>query len=142
MKAATQEWVDKAERYWNGVGVQLRLRKEPNLLVSREFRGRTAPHYGATVLGSRLCVCTYLTARLEEIAGERTIQVDIMSLADELIAIEPDWIPLRADVLELAQSAKGYRFSDEPLDRDDAIHAMSLCARIRSAIRLSLDLPV
>lgn len=142
MNALTQEWVDKAEKSWNTLERYLFLYKLPNAVLGREHRVRTELNYGAACLMARNCAKEYLLARLQETAKSVIRQHDTIAVMEQVLTIRPEWSCLRAPILQLECFVNGYRFPDEPIDRDDAKEARRLCALVRRTVRPNLGLPV
>src|SRR5580765_3613392 len=96
MKAATREWVDKAEADY---AAALPLRR------SRKKHSRDIVCFHL-----QQCVEKYLKARLEEagIAFPRTH--DVERLLDLALAVEPAWAPLRPALAAMAAYAVEVRY--------------------------------
>jgi HEPN domain-containing protein len=126
MNPITKEWIDKAEGDFN--------------TSRRELEAPNNPNYDAVCFHAQQCIEKYLKARLQEanIAFGKTH--DLASLLDMILAIEPGWNTIRADLQALTVFAVAYRYPGDSADENDAREAVMRCEKVRLVVRQSLDL--
>jgi len=84
MSPITQEWVEKAEGDF--------------ATAERESNVTSNPNYDATCFHAQQCIEKYLKARLQEAGITFGKTHDLTSLLDIVLAVEPGWDTLRADL--------------------------------------------
>jgi HEPN domain-containing protein len=124
MKPLTLEWIEKAEADFAS--------------AIREFRARTRPNYDDTCFHSQQCIEKYLKARLQEadIPFEKTH--NLMALLDGVLKVEPLWEQLRPRLSELSVFSSSFRYPGESSDKETARRALSICRKLRQAMRAAL----
>jgi HEPN domain-containing protein len=126
MKAATREWVDKAEADYAAALVMRRSRKK----YSRDI----------VCFHLQQCVEKYLKARLIEggIAFPKTH--DLERLLDLAVAIEPLWAVLRPAMAAITDHAIESRYPGRTADPAEVRTLLRDSGRIREIVRQSLGL--
>lgn len=126
MKAATREWVDRAEADYAAALLLRRSRKKH----SRDI----------VCFHLQQCVEKYLKARLEEagVAFPRTH--DLERLLDLALAVEPTWASVRPAVAAITDYAVEVRYPGRTATPAEARTLLRDTGRIRDLIRKSLGL--
>jgi HEPN domain-containing protein len=126
MKPLTTEWVAKAE--------------DDFVIVERESRARKNPSYNGICFHAQQCAEKYLKARLCE-AGIRFAKIhDLVALLDQVLAVEPSWLPFRSDMAYLTQFGVTYRYPGDSANRKMAMEARTRCRAFRRFARTALSL--
>jgi HEPN domain-containing protein len=124
MKAATREWVDKAEADFAAALLLRRSRKKH----SRDI----------VCFHLQQCVEKYLKARLEE-AGIAFPRIhDLERLLDLSLTVEPLWASLRPGMASLSDHAVEVRYPGREASPAEARSLVQVTTRIREIIRSSL----
>jgi len=124
MKAATREWVDKAEADFAAALLLRRSRKKH----SRDI----------VCFHLQQCVEKYLKARLEE-AGIPFPRIhDLERLLALAVTVEPLWASLRPSMATLSDYAVEVRYPGRTASPVEARSLLRATTRIREIIRLSL----
>lgn len=126
MKPLTAEWVAKAEGDFS--------------TYLRECRARKSPNYDAACFHAQQCAEKYLKARLTEAGTEFERIHDLVSILDQVLAVEAGWSVFRTDMAWLTAFAVSYRYPGESADKEAAKKAGNYCRAIRSVARRSLGL--
>jgi len=127
MKAATRDWVAKAE--------------EDYLAAVDLARRRKRPVWSAVCFHTQQCAEKYLKARLEE-AGlpvPRTHDLDV--LLNHLLPVEPLWAALRPALQTLTDYAVDFRYPGHTARKPHAQRALRDGRSVRREARLTLGLP-
>jgi HEPN domain-containing protein len=127
MKAAAQEWVDKAEADF---AAALLLRK------SRKKHSRDIVCFHL-----QQCVEKYLKARLEEASIPFPKIHDLEKLLLLAITIEPAWVSMRPAMAALTDYAVEIRYPGSTASPADAKKLLKDAKRMRQLFRKSLELP-
>jgi len=112
MKAATREWIDKAEGDW--------------ATLTRELRARRAPNYDSACFHAQQCAEKYLKGRLHEEGVAFPKTHDLLAILDLLLPAEPLWTSLRPNLSVLRNYAVAFRYPGESADKVEAREAMKL----------------
>lgn len=126
MKAATREWIEKAEADF--------------LSAIRECRARNRPNFDAACFFAQQCIEKYLKARLAE--SKKTIPKthDLSVLLDAVLSLEPLWEVTRTRLETLTSYAVLFRYPGESATRALAKTAIADARWTRSMIRTSMRL--
>ena len=127
MKAATREWVDKAEADY---AVALMLRR------SRKKHARDIACFHL-----QQCVEKYLKARLEEAAIAFPRAHDLELLLDLVVPVEPLWASLRPTLAAITDYAVEVRYPGRTTTPAEAKLLLRATSRIRDLARQALGLP-
>lgn len=126
MKAATREWIQKAEADFTSAG--------------REYRARTRPNFDASCFFAQQCIEKYLKARLTE-AGRLVPKThDLSVLLDRVLPLEPLWEVARPRLETLTSYAVVFRYPGESATRVLAKTAIADATWVRTMIRASMNL--
>jgi len=124
MKPLTLEWIDKAERDYETMERESRVRKNPNP--------------DAVCFHAQQCVEKYLKARLCE-AGERVPKIhDLNALLDRVLPLEALWSAYRKSFLYLSEYAVNIRYPGDFVEKDDALAARGYCRAFREVARMAM----
>ncbi len=126
MKAATREWVDKAEADYATATLMRRSRK-------KHARDIVCFHL-------QQCVEKYLKARLEEAGIAYPKTHDLERLLDLALPIEPLWAPLRPALVGITDYAVEVRYPGRTTTPAEARQLLNDTARVRELIRQSLGM--
>ena len=126
MKAATRDWVRKAESDF--------------LAAIALSRRRKVPLHDQVCFHCQQSVEKYLKARLEEagIASPKTH--DLERLLALVTAVEPCWTSLRLHMKRLTDYAVNFRYPGDEATSLEAKKAVSDCRAVRKEVRLALHL--
>ena len=127
MKAATREWVDKAEADYTAALLLRRSRKK----YSRDI----------VCFHLQQSVEKYVKARLEEAVIAFPKTHDLERLLDLAITVEPAWASLRPQMTRLTDYAVEVRYPGRTTTVAEARMLMRITTRIRALIRRTLGLP-
>jgi len=116
MKAATVEWIDKAEGDYRTSCRELRVIQDPN--------------FDAACFHAQQCAEKYLKARLVEANITFTKIHDLDALLDLILPLEPNFVSLREDCLHLTDMAVEVRYPGAFADSEDAEEAVNAAKRI------------
>ena len=126
MKPLTHEWIDKAERDYETMERESRVRKNPNP--------------DAVCFHAQQCVEKYLKARLCE-EGERIPKIhDLHALLVKVLPFEPLWGAHRESFIYLSEYAVSFRYPGESAEKEDALAARKYCRSFRRVVRLAMSL--
>ncbi len=128
MKPQTSEWVEKAEGDWNAARQLKRVRRDVN--------------YDGVCFHCQQSVEKYLKARLEEAGISFPRTHDLIKLLALAIQVEPKWVKLQPIIAALNPYAVAYRYPGFSATEPDAKEAIKTCRQVRTAVRISLGLPV
>lgn len=96
MKPSTLEWIEKAE--------------EDFIAASNAIRSRKHPLFNTVCFHAQQCVEKYLKAKLHE-AGQPVDKThNLIDLLNKVLAIEPAWASLKADLAVLNWFSVDYRY--------------------------------
>ena len=124
MKPLTLEWVEKAERDYETMERESRVRKNPNP--------------DAVCFHAQQCVEKYIKARLCE-EGERIPRIhDLNALLEKVIPFEPLWEAHRENFIYLSEYAVNIRYPGDFTEKDDAMAARKYCRVFREVVRMSI----
>lgn len=125
MKAATREWLEKAEADFTSAG--------------REYRARSRPNFDAACFFAQQCIEKYLKARLAE-AGRMVPKThDLSVLLDSVLPLEPLWEIARPRLETLTSYAVVFRYPGESATRALAKTAIADATWVRSMIRAAMN---
>ena len=128
MKAATREWINKAEGDFGTARREMKVTRDAN--------------FDAACFYAQQCAEKYLKARLIE-AGIKFPKIhDLDALLDLILPIEPGYEDLREELQHLTDMAVEVRYPGTSADSADASEAVSAARRIRTLVRNSLGLEV
>jgi len=128
MKPITAEWIEKAEGDFG--------------LVQREVKVSEKANYDAICFHCQQCAEKYLKARLCE-AGISFGKIhDLVSLLEQVLAVEPQLEKFREDLAYLSDFAVSFRYPGESADAQSAFDAQKRCQRFREAVREVLSLEI
>src|SRR5436309_7942642 len=127
MKAATREWVDRAEADYAAALVLRRSRKKH----SRDI----------VCFHLQQCVEKYLKARLEEGAIAFPKTHDLERLLELIVTIEPMWESFRPAMAAITDYAVEARYPGRAVSPADARTLLRETTRIRNVVRKSLGMP-
>ena len=126
MKAATRDWIKKAEGDW--------------LAAQALARRRKIPLHDQVCFHCQQSAEKYLKARLEE-AGIVTPKThDLERLLGVVLAVEPLWSALRPPLNRLTDFAVDFRYPGNEATQAEAKTAFADCKAVRKGVRLSLGL--
>ncbi len=126
MRAATREWVDKAEGDFQ--------------TASREARARKAPNYDAVCFHCQQCAEKYLKAYLQE-QDQRFRRVHDLIEVLELCLLHDGTFELQRDLLkDLTKYAVEFRYPGEVATKEDAHAALQAVRVVRTFVRSRLGL--
>ena len=128
MKAATRDWIAKAEADY--------------LAAEDLARRRKLPLHDMVCFHCQQSAEKYLKARLEEGALHFPKTHDLESLLHLLLPVEPLWAALAADLQRLKPFGVLIRYPGNNATRALAQQAMTDCKTIRREARLALGLRV
>jgi HEPN domain-containing protein len=128
MKPTTAEWIEKAEGDF--------------ATMQRESRARKNPNYDAICFHAQQCAEKYLKARLAEADILFGKIHDLVSLLDQVKAVQPDWEVFREDLAYLSDFAVSFRYPGESADKESALDAVRRSRFFRKIARSALGLPV
>ena len=126
MNPLTHEWVGKAEGDF--------------LTASREYRARKSPNYDAVCFHSQQASEKYLKAVLQESGNQIP---HIHSLADLLAIIsktDTSFMQMQPYINVMEGYAVQFRYPWLSADKTEAKTALSAAERVRSFVRIKLDL--
>jgi HEPN domain-containing protein len=126
MKAATREWVDKAEADFAAALLLRRSRK-------KHTRDIVCFHL-------QQCVEKYLKARLEEAGAGFPKTHDLERLLDLALVLEPMWAILRPALAAITDYAVEIRYPGRTVSPAEATALLRETRRIRNLIRPRLGL--
>src|SRR5438045_9589706 len=127
MKAATREWVDRAEADFAAALLLRRSRKKH----SRDI----------VCFHLQQCVEKYLKARLEDDGIDFPKVHDLERLLDLVVTVEPLWESLRPAMASITGYAVEARYPCSNVTPVDARTVLNATKRIRERIRERLGLP-
>jgi HEPN domain-containing protein len=127
MKAATREWVDKAEADYAAALLVRRSRKKH----SRDI----------VCFHLQQCVEKYLKARLEESAIVFPRTHDLERLLDLALTVEPMWASLRPAMAAITDYAVEVRYPGRMVTPAETTTLLNTTSRLRDLIREGLGLP-
>jgi HEPN domain-containing protein len=127
MKAATREWVEKAEADYAAALLLRRSRK-------RYTRDIVCFHL-------QQCVEKYLKARIEEASLAFPRTHDLERLLDVTLSVEPLWAVLRPALAAITDYAVEVRYPGRTTNPGEAKALLRSTTRIREMIRQRLGLP-
>jgi HEPN domain-containing protein len=127
MKPTAGEWVEKAEGDF--------------ATMQRESRARKNPNYDAICFHAQQCAEKYLKARLTEAGVEFGKVHDLVSLLDQVLAVQPDWEVFREDLAYLSDFAVSFRYPGESANKESALEAVRRCRFFRKIARSVFGLP-
>ncbi|RPJ32302.1 MAG: HEPN domain-containing protein [Verrucomicrobiaceae bacterium] len=127
MKAATRDWVQKAEHDF--------------LAATDLARRRKLPLHDMVCFHCQQAAEKYLKARLEEAAIHFPKTHDLESLLHLLTPIEPLWVALLPATRRLKPFGVLIRYPGNDATKTQAKQAILDCKSIRAEVRLSLHLP-
>ena len=128
MKAATLEWITKAEGDWNSAG--------------RERRARKAPNYNDTCYHCQQCAEKYLKAKLQEASIAVPKTHNLPALLGLIVPMDAIWAILRPALLKLDDYGTDFRYPGNDASKADALEAYRFCRTVREVARRSFGLPV
>ena len=121
MKPLTLEWIEKAERDFETMERESRVRKNPNR--------------DAVCFHAQQCVEKYLKARLCD-EGERIPKIhDLNALLDQVLPFEPLWEAYRESFVYLSEYAVNVRYPGDRVEKEDALAARNYCRVFRKTVR-------
>ncbi|MDP1587377.1 MAG: HEPN domain-containing protein [Prosthecobacter sp.] len=126
MKAATRDWIDKAEGDFQAAGALARRRK--------------APLHNHVCFNSQQCAEKYLKARLEEAGIHYPKTHDLEKLLLLVLPVEPMWTALRPAFKSLSGFAVEFRYPGAEATAGDAAQALKDVKAIRKEARFALGL--
>lgn len=127
MKAATRDWIQKAEH---------------DFLAAVDLgRRRKKPLHDMVCFHCQQAAEKYLKARLEEAAVYFPKTHDLESLVHLLLPVEPLWAALTPATRRLKPFGVLIRYPGNDATKTQAKQAISDCKAIRAEVRLSLRLP-
>lgn len=128
MKAATHDWVKKAEA---------------DFLAALDLaRRRSRPLHDMVCFHCQQCAEKYLKARLEEAGVYFPKTHELEKLLNLALPIEPLWSALRPAFNSLTSFAVEFRYPGNEATKADAKKAVADCKSVRREARLSLGLKV
>lgn len=127
MKAATREWVDKAEADYAAALMFRRSRKKH----SRDI----------VCFHLQQCVEKYLKARLEQAAIAFPRTHDLERLLDLAVLVEPMWSTLRPAMAAISDYAVEVRYPGRTASSAETRKLVAATGRIRALIRQRLGIP-
>lgn len=127
MKAATRDWVKKAEHDF--------------LAATDLARRRKLPLHDMVCFHCQQTAEKYLKARLEEAAIHFPKTHDLESLLSLLTPAEPLWVALIPAIRRLKPFGVLIRYPGNDATKTQAKQAIRDCKTIRAEVRLSLRLP-
>ena len=125
MKPATREWVKKAE---NDFETALALTRRKRLLTE------------SICFHCQQCVEKYLKARLEEAGKHIPRTYDCEALLNELLPLEPLWVPWKKALARLSDYAIRVRYPGAMATEAEAKQALKDSKAVRKEVRLSLGI--
>src|SRR5256885_960747 len=126
MKAATREWVDKAEADYAAALLLRRSRKKH----SRDI----------VCFHLQQCVEKYLKARLEEAAIAFPRTHDLERLLNSAVTVEPTWASLRPKLAAITDYAVEVRYPGRTTTPAEAAALLRTATQIRRIIRQAFAL--
>ncbi len=126
MKAATRDWIAKAEGDFQAATALARLRK--------------APLHDQVCFHCQQCAEKYLKARLEEAGLHYPKTHDLEVLLNLILQNEPLWTALSPALKSLSGFAVEFRYPGNSATPDDAAQALKDVKSIRKEIRQALGL--
>ena len=126
MKRLTREWVAKAEGDFHS--------------CLREIRARKHPNHDTACFHAQQRAEKYLKARLQELGAPVPKTHNLEDLLNRLLPLEPQWILLKADLVQLTNYVVVFRYPGLRASKSDAQKARDACCRVRGVARRSFRL--
>lgn len=126
MKAATRDWVKKAESDY--------------LAAAALARRRKVPLHDQVCFHCQQSAEKYLKARLEEASIASAKTHDLGRLLALLLPVEPSWTTLRPPLKRLTDYAVDFRYPGQNATKQEANRAIADCKLVRKAARSALGL--
>ena len=127
MKAATGEWVQKAEGDYGS--------------MLRDYRARKSPNYDGSCFHAQQCVEKYLKARLQEANVVFSKTHDLAALLALAVALEPPWAVFAPEFNVLTDAAVEVRYPGNWATKQSAKDSIQTAKKFRTHARVSLGLP-
>ena len=127
MRAATKEWIEKAERDF--------------ISAQREYRARKSPNYDAACLFSKQCAEKYLKGYLQERVMPIRKTHDLVQLL-EMLPADLGLACMRQEMAILSAYATEFRYPGESATKETAKEAIGFCKSLRAQARNLLKLDV
>ena len=108
--------------------------------AGREMRARKTPNFNAACFHAQQCAEKYLKAFLQEQGIPFGKTHNLVALLDQALAAVPSLELLRPDLQRLNLYAVQFRYPGECADKPAAREAVSICSRVREALRTTLRL--
>lgn len=125
MRAATSEWLEKAEGDY--------------VTAQREYRARKSPNFDAACFHAQQCAEKYLKGYLQELNITFQKTHDLVRLLD-LVPGAPGLKTMRSSMAILSSYAVEFRYPGEGASREVAKEAITFCRAVRAEIRGLLGL--
>lgn len=126
MKAATRDWVRKAEG--------------DHLAALALARRRKIPLHDQVCFHCQQSVEKYLKARLEEAGVAFPKTHDLEKLLSVVMSVEPLWSSLRPHLKRLTDFAVNFRYPGCEATKQEAKTALADCRAVRKEARIALQL--
>jgi len=126
MKAATRDWLKKAESDW--------------LAASALSRRRKIPLHDQVCFHCQQSAEKYLKARLEEAGLVSPKTHDLEKLLGLVVGVEPLWSALRPSLKRLTDYAVSFRYPGNEATGQEAKTAITDCKTVRKEVRLAFGL--
>lgn len=126
MKAATRDWIKKAESDW--------------LAAIALARRRKIPLYDQVCFHCQQSAEKYLKARLEEAGIVSSKTHDLERLLNLVVKLEPRWAALQPSAKRLTDYAVDFRYPGNEATRQEAKTAIADARAMREIARLALGL--
>ena len=126
MNPLTLEWVQKAERDYNAIGLHQQA---------------TSPDYDHICFHAQQCIEKYLKAWLQETNIPLPRSHDLLALLGLILPTIPDWTIWQTDFSTIAPYAVEFRYPGKSATSGNAEHAVKTCNIVRQEVRDALKLP-
>lgn len=120
MNAVVKEWVDKAEADYR--------------VAARESKVAENANYDAVCFHAHQCIEKLMKALLIHLKIEPPRTHNLVWLSNLLAPLCPAWIVAESDLRCLTQGASAFRYPGATAEREDSVHAMAICARLRQRL--------
>ena len=125
MKATVKEWIGKAEGDF--------------LTASRELRATESPNFDAVCFRSQQCIEKLMKALLIHLGALPPKTHDLATLDRLLEPLCKSWSWPVAELRLLSRAAVAFRYPGESGDREEAVQAFDIAARMREILRQRLE---
>jgi len=119
MNEVIREWIDKAEGDYDVAQLALRAAK---------------PHHDAVCFHAQQCVEKLMKALLIHHGIQPPRIHNLVALDEVLVQLNPGWVCPAAELRFLNKGAGALRYPGARAERDDAVHAMTICTRLRETL--------